>query len=126
VGIPLRTAGRSPPNRRREARSHRKPSVDPGYPTEAHGRIPAFNTIEEEAAFWDTHSVIEFAGADLQPVEVTIAREPADRLTDRRNCADRSVLTKRARAIGAGPSTPARTWLKERLHQSTESGSRSS
>ena len=27
----------------------------PEYPTEAHGAIPAFNNIEEEAEFWDTH-----------------------------------------------------------------------
>jgi len=33
------------------------PTVDHGYPTEPHGSIPAFNTIEEEAEFWDTHDV---------------------------------------------------------------------
>ena len=31
-------------------------------------RIPTFKTIEEEAAFWDTHSSEEFAG-ELTPVE---------------------------------------------------------
>jgi hypothetical protein len=31
-------------------------------------RIPTFKTIEEEAAFWDTHSSEEFAD-ELTPVE---------------------------------------------------------
>ncbi len=29
-------------------------SVDLGYPTEAQGDLPAFQSIEEEAALWDT------------------------------------------------------------------------
>ena len=49
--------------------SQPKPSVDLGYPTEAHGRIPAFQSIQEEAAFWDTHSTTDFAD-ELQPVRV--------------------------------------------------------
>jgi hypothetical protein len=28
----------------------------PAYPTEEHDSIPAFNSYEEEANFWDTHS----------------------------------------------------------------------
>ncbi len=32
----------------------------PEYPTEAHGSIPAFNSYEEEAEFWDTHSISDF------------------------------------------------------------------
>ncbi len=92
-----------------------KPSIDFGYPTEAHGRIPAFHDIEEEAAFWDTHSVTEFVGQELQPVEATVGSELADRLTLRLDHADREALAKRARAMGVGPSTLARIWLKERL-----------
>ncbi|HET7034368.1 MAG TPA: CopG family antitoxin [Thermomicrobiaceae bacterium] len=94
-----------------------KPSIDFGYPTEAHGRIPAFQNIEEEAEFWDTHDVTEFMGVELQPVEVTVGPELADRLTVRLDRADREALTKRARAMGIGPSTLARIWLKERLRQ---------
>ncbi len=45
--------------------SQPEPTVDLGYPTEAHGCIPAFNTIEEEAAFWDSHGVTEFVGNEL-------------------------------------------------------------
>jgi CopG antitoxin of type II toxin-antitoxin system len=32
----------------------------PKYPNEAHGSIPAFNSYEEEAIFWDTHDFTDF------------------------------------------------------------------
>ncbi len=93
-----------------------KPTVDLGYPTEAHGRISAFTSIEEEAAFWDTHDFTDFA-AESTPVQITVGHELAERLTLRLDHADRRELARRARAIGVGPSTLARMWLKERLHQ---------
>ena len=97
-----------------------KPTVDLGYPTEAHGRIPAFNNIEEEAEFWDTHDVTEFVGNELTPVEVTIGGELADRLTVRLEQADREALDRHARAKGVGPSTLVRMWVKERLRQEAD------
>jgi hypothetical protein len=45
----------------------------PHYPTEAHGSIPAFNSYEEEAAFWDTHDFTEFAD-QTTPVRVRSTR----------------------------------------------------
>ena len=100
--------------------SQRKPTVDLGYPTEAHGRIPAFHTIEEEAAFWDTHDVTEFVGTELQPAEVTVGSDLADRLTVRLDRADREALARQAKTKGVGPSTLARMWLKERLRQEVD------
>ncbi len=91
-----------------------------GYPTEAHGRIPSFASREEEAAFWDTHDVTEFVGQELQPVEVTIGQELAERLTVRLDRSDRQELAKRAHAKGVGSSTLARMWLKERLRQEAQ------
>jgi hypothetical protein len=99
--------------------SQPQPTVDLGYPTEAHGRIPAFNSIEEEAAFWDTHDVTDFLD-ESTPVRVTIGQELAERLTLRLDEADRRELAKRARAMGVGPSTLARRWLKERLRHEAE------
>ena len=93
-----------------------KPTVDLDHPTEAHGRIPAFNSIEEEAAFWDTHDFTE----ESTPVQVTIGQELAQRLTLRLDQEDRQALAKRARAKGIGPSTLARMWLKERLRQEAD------
>lgn len=97
-----------------------KPSVDLGYPTEADGRIPAFNNIEEEAEFWDTHDVTEFVGHELTPVEVNIGGDLAVRLTVRLDQADREALDRRARVKGVGPSTLVRMWVKERLHHEAE------
>lgn len=94
--------------------SRRKPSVDLGYPTEARGRIPSFSSIEEEAAFWDTHDFTEFA-AESSPVEISVGQELAERLTLRLDQDDRQELLRRAKAKGIGPSTLARMWLKERL-----------
>jgi hypothetical protein len=68
--------------------SQPKPTVDLGYPTEAHGRIPAFASVEEEAAFWDTHDFTDFA-AESSPVQITVGQELAERLTLRLDQADR-------------------------------------
>jgi hypothetical protein len=91
-----------------------------GYPTEDSGRIPSFANREEEAAFWDTHDLTEFVGQELQPVEVAIGGELAERLTLRLDQTDRAELARQARVRGVGPSTLARMWLKERLRQEAE------
>ncbi|MEO8972687.1 MAG: PQQ-binding-like beta-propeller repeat protein [Ktedonobacteraceae bacterium] len=39
----------------------------PDYPTAAHGTIPSFNSYEEEAKFWDTHSISDFKN-ETKPV----------------------------------------------------------
>ncbi len=41
----------------------------PEYPTEAYGSIPAFNSYEEEATFWDTHDFTDFK-EETTPVTV--------------------------------------------------------
>ena len=96
--------------------SQPKPSVDLGYPTEAHGRIPAFQSIEEEAAFWDTHSVTDFTD-ELQRVQVRVAENLSAPLAVRLDPADRAELARRAKAQGIGSSTLVRMWVKERLRQ---------
>ena len=105
--------------------SQPKPTVDLGYPTTARGRIPSFTNVEEEAAFWDTHYFTDFA-AESTPVQVTVGQELAERLTLRLDQADRQALLRRARAMGVGPSTLARMWLKERLRQEAEAEARAS
>lgn len=95
-----------------------KPSVDLGYPTEAHGRIPAFQNIEEEAAFWDAHSITDFM-EESKPVEVTVSKNLSDPLTVRLEPEDRAEVARRAKAKGVGPSTLVRMWVKEHLKQET-------
>lgn len=103
--------------------SRPKPSVDLGYPTEAHGRIPAFQNVEEEAAFWDTHSVTDFPD-ELEPVRVRIVKNLSNPLTVRLDPRDRAELTRRAKARGIGPSTLVRMWVKERLQREAEAEAR--
>ncbi len=93
-----------------------KPSVDLGYPTEAHGRIPAFQNIEEEAAFWDAHSISDFMEAS-KPVEVQVSNNLSDPLTVRLDPEDRAEIVRRAKAKGVGPSTLVRMWVKDQLKQ---------
>jgi hypothetical protein len=106
------------------SQSKPKPSVDLGYPTEPHGRIPAFANVEEEAAFWDSHDFTDFM-AESSPVQITVGLELAERLTLRLDHDDRQDLLRRAKAKGIGPSTLARMWLKERLRQEAEAERRS-
>lgn len=102
--------------------SQPKPTVDLGYPTEAHGRIPTFANIEEEAEFWDTHDFTDFL-EESRPVQVTVSPELAERLTLRLEQRDRQQLMALAREKGIGPSTLARMWIRERLRQEATAGS---
>jgi putative hydrolase of the HAD superfamily len=95
-----------------------KPTVDLRYPTPAHGRIPAFQNVEEEAVFWDTHSVTEFP-EELQPVRARVRKRLSSPFTVRLDPADRAELTRRAKEQGIGPSTLIRMWVKERLRRDT-------
>ena len=93
-----------------------QPTIDFGYPTPAHGKIPAFNNIEEEAEFWDTHSFLDFI-EDFEPVNVQWVRKPTGPLSIRLDSRDRAELTMIATERGIGPSTLVRMWVKERLNK---------
>lgn len=101
--------------------SQPKPTVDLGYPTGTHGRIPSFANIEEEAEFWDTHDFTDFLD-ESTPVQLTVGPELAERLTLRLEQRDRQQLVALAREKGVGPSTLARMWIKERLRQEAPAG----
>lgn len=79
-------------------------------------RIPAFKTIEEEAAFWDTHSSEEFAD-ELTPVETIkfVKARSKKALTIRVDEDTFEELTREAREKGIGPSTLARMLILEHL-----------
>jgi hypothetical protein len=92
-----------------------QPTVDLGYPTPAYGGIPSFQNIEEEAEFWDTHSILDFPDA-IESIEFVPAREKKDAaISVRLDRADRIRLKAAAEKMGIGPSTLARIWIKERL-----------
>src|SRR6266571_4686725 len=79
-------------------------------------RIPTFKTIEEEAAFWDTHSSEEFAD-ELTPGENVkfVKARPKKALTVRFEEDTFEELTREAREKGIGPSTLARMVILEYL-----------
>ncbi|MBX3070838.1 MAG: hypothetical protein KF883_10100 [Thermomicrobiales bacterium] len=94
------------------------PTVDLGYPTEQHGKIPAFNNIEEEAEFWDTHSFVDFlddSWAVDNPIDPELRKE--HRLTVRLSASDNREIEARAKSRGIGSSTLVRMWIRERLDQ---------
>jgi cytochrome c peroxidase len=86
-------------------------------------RAPDFRSREEEAAFWDTHSVAEYAGA-LQPVDEPLevaARARKRLLSVRLDPADMTTLREAAARYGLGAGTLARVWLLERLRGERQS-----
>ena len=80
------------------------------YPTEPHGKIPAFNSIEEEAEFWDTHDVIDFELLDpneppANPNEYEfVLKLTPDELTK---------LIRLARSRNVSPAALVESWVKE-------------
>jgi len=80
-------------------------------------RIPEIMTAEEEASFWDTHSLAEFED-ELKIVRRTdVARPLEHHLSVRLDARLLTELLRLAKRRGLGPSTLAQTWLKERIEQ---------
>src|SRR2546421_1295999 len=82
------------------------------------GTFPTFKTIEEEAAFWDTHSSEEFAD-ELTPVEnVKFVKGGSKKaLTVRFDKDTFEELNREAKEKGIGPSTLARMVILEHLRK---------
>jgi predicted DNA binding CopG/RHH family protein len=79
-------------------------------------RIPRFKTIEEEAAFWDSHDSTEFEDEFTEVDDVRFVKAtPKKALTVRLEEQTLADLRKLAREKGIGPSTLARMWILERL-----------
>jgi CopG antitoxin of type II toxin-antitoxin system len=83
---------------------------------DAKSRIPTFQTVEEEAAFWDTHSSEEFADelTSVENVKFVKARSKRD-LTVRVDEDTFEELDREAREKGIGPSTLASMLILEHL-----------
>jgi hypothetical protein len=91
----------------------RKEQEQPEVPK---SRIPTFKTIEEEAAFWDTHSSEDFAD-ELTPVEQVkfVPSRSKKALTVRFDEEAFEELSREAREKGIGPSTLARMLILEHI-----------
>ncbi len=95
--------------------------IEPGreeQPKIKKNHIPSFKTIEEEAAFWDSHSSEEFVG-ELTPVDnVKFVKADTKRaLTVRFDADTFEELSKEAKEKGIGPSTLARMLILEHLRE---------
>ncbi len=77
-------------------------------------KIPKFKTYEEEASFWDTHSIADFKG-ELQKVDLTVKKPLKMTFTVRLDPKTVKELDNVAKDKGVGPRTLARMWLLEKL-----------
>ncbi|MBI3330419.1 MAG: hypothetical protein HYZ81_27380 [Nitrospinae bacterium] len=79
-------------------------------------RIPEFSSIEEEAAFWDTHSTADYED-EFTPVRVRFAKRLSQGVTIRFDAGTLQRVRTLAHEQGIGPTTLIRMWVLERLKQ---------
>jgi hypothetical protein len=79
-------------------------------------KVPRFESLDEEAEFWETHDTTEFED-EFKEVRVKVARSLSHILAVRLDARTIDRLAEVGRAKGLGPSTLARMWLLERLEQ---------
>ena len=84
-------------------------------PTES--RIPAFSSIEEEAAFWDTHDTTDFED-EWEPVELEVSPALGHVLSIRVDREEFHRLGVAAKARGVNVVALARMLLLEGLDRS--------
>lgn len=79
-------------------------------------RIPTFTSNEEEARFWDTHSVTDFKD-ETEDVDIVVelAKPRDETLVLRVQKSIKKQLEQVARKRGITISTLARIWLMEKL-----------
>ena len=79
-------------------------------------KIPKFNTYEEEAHFWDTHSIADFPN-ELKKTKVKISKPLKLTFTVRLDKHTIRQLDDIAKEKGIGARTLARVWLLEKLKE---------
>jgi predicted DNA binding CopG/RHH family protein len=78
--------------------------------------IPAFASIEEEAAFWDTHSTADYED-EFKPVRVRFAKKLSHGLTIRLDPDTLEKVRAEAAEKGIGATTLIRMWVLEHVKQ---------
>ena len=79
--------------------------------------IPPFETIEEEAEFWDSHSAVD--EIDKGTVVGFQRSRKSGSLTIRFEPEDIQRIREQASERGVGPTTLARMWILEHLRKGT-------
>jgi hypothetical protein len=77
-------------------------------------RIPEFASLEEEAAFWDSHSTTDYE-AECTPVRVRFGKHLSSGVTIRLDPDTLQQLWTMAQDKGIRPTTLIRMWVLERL-----------
>lgn len=85
------------------------------YRKEAVTQVPPFKSVEEEAEYWDTHSVLE--AIDKDSVVVFHRAQKTGTLTVRFDPEDIERLRDEAHQRGVGPTTLVRMWVLEHLRE---------
>jgi predicted DNA binding CopG/RHH family protein len=79
-------------------------------------RLPEFASIEEEAAFWDTHSTADYED-EFKPVRVRFAKKLSEGLTIRLDPDTLAKVRAEAQERGIGATTLIRMWVLEHVRK---------
>lgn len=79
-------------------------------------KLPKFKNLDEEAKFWDTHSVTDY-GKVISPKKMDIKSPLKMTFTVRLESKTVNELDNIAKEKGIGPRTLARMWLLEKLKE---------
>lgn len=87
--------------------------------TKKKSKIPQFKTIEEEARFWDTHSLADYWG-EFKDVDIVfdLQKPKEETLILRLQKEVKVKLEHAAKRKGLSVSSLARIWLMEKLQTS--------
>jgi hypothetical protein len=80
-------------------------------------RIPEFANREEEAKWFETHSIADYMD-EFKPVKVRFAKNLSEGLNIRLDPKTLVKLRQEAKEKGIGPTTLARMWIMEHLRGS--------
>lgn len=82
-------------------------------------KLPNTDSIQELAAFWDTHDLTDFEDELEEITEPVFARSKGSSLSIDLKPSEAQRLKKIARSKGLKESTVARRWIVERLQRSS-------
>lgn len=84
--------------------------------TKIKSRIPDFKNREEEAKWFETHSIADYMG-EFKVVKAKFAKNLSTGITIRFDQQTLHMLRNIAHEHGIGPTTLARMWILEHLKQ---------
>lgn len=79
-------------------------------------RIPEFKSHEEEARWFETHSISDYLD-EFKPIKVRFAKNLSEGLNVRLDPDTLSKIRMEAKEKGMGPTTLVRMWIMEQLKQ---------